>query len=192
MCKLEKRLKVWSFQWLSRVGYLVLIKSALEAIPIYWMSLAWIPRGTLDKMWRLCFRFLWVGSKDQYVLPWVNWHKLVVPKLLGYWALKNIFHFSKALSATSASQLISSQNLWAQVVIYKYIEPFSVEDWIRLPVKSRQNILVIWWAIIHSFNMVVSVLVWRIRDGMCFRIGFYPWLGCTQEHVLSLPLITYL
>jgi len=38
--KLEKRLKSWSFHWLSRAGRLLLVKSVLEAIPIYWMFLA--------------------------------------------------------------------------------------------------------------------------------------------------------
>ena len=48
IAKLEKRLKSWSFRWLSRVGRLVLINSILEAIPVYWMSLAWIPKGVLE------------------------------------------------------------------------------------------------------------------------------------------------
>lgn len=38
--KVEKRLKGWSHKWLSRVGRLVLVKSVLEAIPVYWMSLS--------------------------------------------------------------------------------------------------------------------------------------------------------
>jgi hypothetical protein len=63
--KLEKRLKCWSHRWLSRAGRLVLIKSVLEAIPVYWMSLAWIPKGTLDKMRKLCFTYLWQGNKDK-------------------------------------------------------------------------------------------------------------------------------
>jgi hypothetical protein len=50
IAKLEKRLKAWSFQWLSRVGRLVLVKSVLEAILVYWMSLAWIPRGILENL----------------------------------------------------------------------------------------------------------------------------------------------
>jgi hypothetical protein len=53
--KLEKKLKVWSHKWLSRVGQLVLIKSVLEAIPIYWMSLSWIPKGILEKERKLFF-----------------------------------------------------------------------------------------------------------------------------------------
>jgi hypothetical protein len=40
IAKLEKRLKVWSFRWLSRAESLVLVKLALESIPIYWMSIA--------------------------------------------------------------------------------------------------------------------------------------------------------
>ena len=46
--KLEKRLHGWSHKWLSRAGRLVLVKSVLEAIPVYWLSLAWIPKGVLE------------------------------------------------------------------------------------------------------------------------------------------------
>lgn len=38
--KIERRLNIWSHILLSRVGKLVLIKSVLEATPVYWMSLA--------------------------------------------------------------------------------------------------------------------------------------------------------
>ena len=37
---LEKCLKQWSHKLLSSAGRLVLVKSVLEAIPVYWMSLA--------------------------------------------------------------------------------------------------------------------------------------------------------
>ena len=35
LSKLEKRLKSWCHKWLSRAGRLVLVKSVLEAIPVY-------------------------------------------------------------------------------------------------------------------------------------------------------------
>ena len=54
--KLEKRLNGWSFRWLSRASRLTLTKSILEAIPIYWMSLAWIPKRVLQK--NLCSIYL--------------------------------------------------------------------------------------------------------------------------------------
>ena len=33
--KVEKRIKNWSFRWLSRGGKLILVKAILEAIPVY-------------------------------------------------------------------------------------------------------------------------------------------------------------
>jgi hypothetical protein len=56
--KLEKRLQSWSNKWLSRVGRLMLVKSILEAILVYWMSIAWIPKGVLEKLRQICFTFL--------------------------------------------------------------------------------------------------------------------------------------
>jgi hypothetical protein len=97
--KLEKRLLSWSHRWLSRAGRLVLVKSVLEAIPVYWMSLSWIPKGILEAARKLTFRFLWSGKKESHVTPWVRWKRIVVPKALGGWGLKNIHFFSKSLAA---------------------------------------------------------------------------------------------
>jgi hypothetical protein len=55
---LEKRLNIWSYQWLSRAGRLTLTKSVLEAIPVYWMSLSWIPKRILEKVQHIFFRFI--------------------------------------------------------------------------------------------------------------------------------------
>ena len=76
-----------------------MVKAVLEAIPVYWMSLAWIPKGILESIRRIWFWFLWSGKKDEQVTPWVNWKRIVVPKGLGGWWLKNIFLFTKALAA---------------------------------------------------------------------------------------------
>ena len=51
--KLEKRLMIWSNKWLSRAGRVTLVKSVLEAIPIYRMFIAWIPKGVLDRIRRI-------------------------------------------------------------------------------------------------------------------------------------------
>ena len=97
--KLDKRLKLWCHRWLSRAGRLVLVKSVLEAIPVYWMTLAQIPKGILEKARRICFRFLWRGKQEAQVTPWVRWGKIAVPKGFGGWGLKKNFLFAKSLEA---------------------------------------------------------------------------------------------
>lgn len=62
LAKIEKKPFSWSHKWLSRVGQLVLVKVALEAMPVYWMALTWIPRGIMDQIRCLCFSFLWSGK----------------------------------------------------------------------------------------------------------------------------------
>jgi len=54
IAKMEKRLNIWYHKHLSRADRLVLIKSVLEATPVYWMTLAWIPRGILSRIQALC------------------------------------------------------------------------------------------------------------------------------------------
>ena len=71
--KVEKRIKNWIFRWLSKGGKLILVKSILEAIPVYWMHF-WIPLGIIEKIRRLCFKFLWTGNSDSSGLPWTSWN----------------------------------------------------------------------------------------------------------------------
>ena len=56
--KMDKILNAWSHRWLSHIGRLVLVKSFLEAIHVYWMSLSWIPKGILEATRKLTFKFL--------------------------------------------------------------------------------------------------------------------------------------
>ena len=61
--KVERKIKNWSFRWLSKGGKLILVKSVLEAIPVYWVHF-WIPMGILDRIRKICFNFLWSGKNE--------------------------------------------------------------------------------------------------------------------------------
>ena len=95
------------------------------------MALAWIPKSILNKTKRICSTFLWIGKKEQKVLPWVKWDQIAKPKTLGGWGLKNHFLFAKALAAKVGWRLISTQSLWTEVIIHKYILLPPILDWNR-------------------------------------------------------------
>lgn len=50
LSKIEKRINLWSFKWLSRAGRLILMKSVLIVIHVYWIALTWVPKGILSKI----------------------------------------------------------------------------------------------------------------------------------------------
>jgi len=172
---MDKILNTWSHRWLSCASRIVLVKSVLEAIHVYWMSLSWIPKGILEATRKLTFKFLWSGKKESHVTPWVHWEKIVVPKALRGWGLKNIFLFSKDLEAKGGWHLLNSSSLWTKVVVKKYIKSILVETCIISSQKSLKGASVIWKAIINAFPVIESGLAWKMGNGKCFRLGKDPW-----------------
>ena len=154
LAKIEKNLSDWSHKWLSRAGWLVLVKVVLEVMSVYWMALTWIPRGILDKIRRLCFYFIWSGKREKRVMPWARWERIALPKYLGGWGLKNIYNFSKALAMKVGWNFISTTRLWNEVVWNKYISPSSLIDWIRAPVWRDLGISVIWKVVLASLDVI--------------------------------------
>jgi hypothetical protein len=75
------------------------------------MSLAWILKGILDKLWNMCFHFLCQGQKDKIFLPWVHWERIATPKSLSGRGLKIIFTLSKSLVEKFSLNLIKTNNL---------------------------------------------------------------------------------
>jgi hypothetical protein len=66
----------------------------LESIPVYWLSIAQVPKGISDKIRKRYFSFLWTGMKEIEGIPLVKWSRVAKPKEAGGWGLKNIYVFS--------------------------------------------------------------------------------------------------
>jgi len=171
---------------------LILVKLVLEVILVYWMALVWSPKGILEKVRLIFFIFLWVGSKDHFVIPWVKWDILASPKSLGGWGLKNIFYFSKALAAKSVWRLITTDSIWNKVISKKYISPDSMEEWIIRPTKETSNCSIIWKVITNSFQVVGDGLAWHVGKGTQFRVGIDPWPGSGRNHILPQGMLDWL
>jgi hypothetical protein len=135
------------------------------------MSLAWIPKGILERIRKLCSKFLWAGNQEKFILPWVKWSTLALPKSLGGWGLKNIFLFAKSLASKSVWRLISTENIWTQVVTHKYILSDSLMEWIRRPSKKHLATSIIWKAMVFSFDVIGDGLAWKVGKGNKVRVG---------------------
>jgi hypothetical protein len=69
-------ISLWVNRWLSRGDILVLLKSVLQSILVYWTSIAKVPKGILTKIQKKCFQFLWSGSRNRDGIPLVKWTNL--------------------------------------------------------------------------------------------------------------------
>lgn len=84
----------WCYRRLSREESLTLTKS----ISIYWHSLAYIPKGMVEKIKKKCFSFLWSRKGEREGIPLAKWNKIENPKEVGAWGLNNIHYFGQALA----------------------------------------------------------------------------------------------
>lgn len=71
--KVEKRLALWKSKTLSKVGRLILIKSVLNNLPMYYLSLFRIPKQVARRIIQLQRRFFWrkkAGEKGGNLIRW--------------------------------------------------------------------------------------------------------------------------
>ena len=112
--RFEKRISHWTYKYISLGCILILIKSVLSSIPVYWMGLAPLPASILQKLRRIMFNFLWGSSNNNCKYHLASWKDLSWPKEHGGWGIKNLPWFSLALRLKTFWRILHSKGLWYQ------------------------------------------------------------------------------
>ncbi|XP_016170077.1 uncharacterized protein LOC107612834 [Arachis ipaensis] len=81
--KVEEKLSLWKAKILSKAGKLVLIKSVINSLPIYYLSLYKMPVAVAKKLISLQRRFFWGKDDGRAGLALVKWELIQAPKKLG-------------------------------------------------------------------------------------------------------------
>jgi hypothetical protein len=72
-------------------GRLVLVKSVFRTDMVYLHTLAFIPKGVLEKVQKCCFNFLWQGSSEYKGTHWVKLEEGGSAKVIGRMGFKGYF-----------------------------------------------------------------------------------------------------
>ncbi|XP_050212856.1 uncharacterized protein LOC126664492 [Mercurialis annua] len=73
------QLATWKGKLLSPAGRLVLIKSVLSSLPVYYLCSFSIPQSVINTLERYMRRFLWSGSGDNMGFSKVSWNDVCLP-----------------------------------------------------------------------------------------------------------------
>ncbi|XP_057761062.1 uncharacterized protein LOC130981487 [Arachis stenosperma] len=79
----EDKLSLWKAKTLNKAGKLVLIKSVLNSLPIYYLSLYKMPKAVAEKLISLQRCFLWSKENGRNGIPLVKWEVVMAPKKAG-------------------------------------------------------------------------------------------------------------
>ncbi|XP_050211912.1 uncharacterized protein LOC126662068 [Mercurialis annua] len=79
VCNFSSRLATWKCNLLSPAGRLILIKSVLSSLPVYFLGSLRIPQSVVQNLERLMRRFLWSGNVQSSGFSKVAWKDVCIP-----------------------------------------------------------------------------------------------------------------
>ncbi|KAL0462147.1 UNVERIFIED_CONTAM: putative mitochondrial protein [Sesamum latifolium] len=104
--RIWKKLQGWSGRNLSQAGKAIMIKSVVQAIPTYAMSVFRLPNSLLGEVQSMASNFFW-HNKDQRKIHWISWERLCKKKEEGGIGFRSLKAFNTALPAKQLWRLIT-------------------------------------------------------------------------------------
>lgn len=105
------KINSWSGKCLSKAGCEVMIKSVLQTILSYVMSILHFPSTQVDSIEKMMNFFWWGhGRTTQRDIHWMNWEKLSAPKKYGGMSFKDLTAFNLAMLGKQGWKFITEPN----------------------------------------------------------------------------------
>lgn len=78
--KVDQKLQNWNNQIISRSGKAILLKTAAQSVPNFWMQLFLIPNTICDKIDKRMNAFWWGKGGTNGGIKWMSWDKVCTIK----------------------------------------------------------------------------------------------------------------
>ncbi|XP_052622513.1 uncharacterized protein LOC128127842 [Lactuca sativa] len=116
--KFKSRLSDWKAKTLSFGGRLTLIKSVLNSLPSYYLSLFKAPQGIIDQLEKIRRNFMWGGGELKRKIHWIDWSKVIAPIADGGLDISTLKAQNLALLIKWWWRLMNKNNtLWKRVIV---------------------------------------------------------------------------
>ncbi|GKV05619.1 hypothetical protein SLEP1_g17606 [Rubroshorea leprosula] len=165
----SKKLSKWKGRFLSLGGRITLINSVLDSLPVFWMSVYLIPKGTILLLDQIRRRFLWGGTEGGKKINWVKWEVVCKDKKKGGLGVKDLRKFNMALLGKWWGKLVSEEKgLWKKIIFEKYGRAGEHSYyWLRKENNSGTK----WWRDICRVNTIAGEKRGWIADGFNLKVG---------------------
>ncbi|KAJ9541035.1 LOW QUALITY PROTEIN: hypothetical protein OSB04_027541 [Centaurea solstitialis] len=122
--KIQKRLESWKSRFVSFGGRLMLVKSVLGSLPLYFFSMFRAPSGVIKECERLRCRFFWGGGGGEGVQKgkvWVKWTNTLKNYKKGGLNIGSLESMNLSLLGKWWSRFLNEKEaLWVKVITSLY------------------------------------------------------------------------
>jgi len=177
---IRAKLSKWKGKFLSVVGRICLIKSVLNSLPLYYMSVFTMPKGITKAISSINRCFLWNGTSNSHGICKVAWHKVIKSKPLGGLGLGSIHNKNLALMFKWLWNLDKRVvGGWQDLILRKH-QPYFVNG---LPVFAG-SLSPTWHGMVSAISLNHSIsgplqsnVGFKVGDGRNIRFWSDSWLG---------------
>ena len=121
--KISNYINAWVGSSLSYAGRSELVRSVLQGVECFWLSILPIPMGVRKKIVTICRNFLWGGKCREFKQPLVAWKDITLPKIEGGLGIRNPKAWNKALLSKTLWDIHSKKDsLWVHWVHQIYLK----------------------------------------------------------------------
>ncbi|PNX78963.1 ribonuclease H, partial [Trifolium pratense] len=170
--RIWKRINSWRGRALSKAGKEVMIKSVLQAIPSYVMSIYLLPESTIQEIERMINSFWWGGGAKNKGIKWLAWDRMTYSKALGGMGFRDFHHFNLAMIAKQGWNIMTKPHtLMAQIYKARYFPKSSLFE-----AQLGHNPSYAWRGIWKSRQVLMNGCRWSIGNGANIKVMSDPWL----------------
>ncbi|XP_057871389.2 uncharacterized protein LOC131077832 [Cryptomeria japonica] len=174
--KFRSKVSHWTYRWLSSTGRVLLLKTVVQALPIYRCCVQNPPASFMRKFDALSRQFLW--SRNLLSSKWslVKWESVCRLKHAGGLGLRSMALMVSALAAKLYWRWCNNQDQeWAKILSFKYVPGVESQEvpWIALLGKGS----CIWDILKKGAQLVRNGLFWICNNGSDALFWLDSWDG---------------
>lgn len=172
MERILQRINGWKEKNLSTAGKETLLKSVVQAIPVYAMSVFKLPKGICKDMCDVIAKFWWGDDDNGRKMHWFAWWKLCFPKNQGGLGFRDFHSFNLAMLAKQVWRLIvNPEFLCARILKAKYHPNQDILD-----AGPKKGSSFTWQSIVAGIQTFKRGYIWRVGNGDSINIWRDPWI----------------
>ncbi|MCH91212.1 RNA-directed DNA polymerase (Reverse transcriptase), partial [Trifolium medium] len=167
--KIKNKLSAWKTSLLSIVGMVQLVKSLIQSMTIYNISIYSWPTSILKSIKAWIRNFIWSGSIDQRKLVTVAWKKICAPFDEGGLGLRSLRVLNVAANLKLCWDLMHSDEDWAKILRFRVLRKGKA---INHHVYSS-----IWSSVKNEVQVIYDNSCWKVGNGQCINLWTDSWCG---------------
>jgi hypothetical protein len=177
-----QKVNSWSNKCLSKAGREVMIKSVLQAIPSYVMSIFLLPDTIISAIEKMMNSFWWgCGGTNNRGIHWMSWERLSVHKSYGGMGFKDLTAFNLAMLGKQGWKFqTNTDSLVSRIFKARYFPHGTY-----LTASLGHNPSYVWRSILQARFIVRGGARWCIGTGASIPLLHEPWLSggdCIKEN----------